>query len=246
MTGVFRSIKKDLKNKLVLFVGTPCQVAGLKSFLRKEYKNLITCDFICMGISSPQIWDEYLDAFWNRTEIKNIKFKDKRNGWHKFKMLIEDKDGEHLIETMKDPFFSCYLTHLTYRESCFSCPFRHISRVSDFTIGDCWGIDKYQANFDDDKGCTTLILQSKKAIEIFECIKSKLEFIPVPVEMIKCNNPYAVSAISRDPDSDLFYLVRSAKGIIPAFETVKKQREKRKKIQFVYKVFHKIKKILWR
>ena len=64
--------------------------------------------------------------------------------------------------------------------------------------------------------------------------------------MIKCNNPYAVSAISRDPDSDLFYLVRSAKGIIPAFEAVKKQREKRKKIQFVYKVFHKIKKILWR
>lgn len=246
LTGVFRSIKKDLKNKLVLFVGTPCQVAGLKSFLRKEYKNLITCDFICMGISSPQIWDEYLDAFWNRTEIKNIKFKDKRSGWHKFKMLIEDKDGEHLIETMKDPFFSCYLTHLTYRESCFSCPFRHISRVSDFTIGDCWGIDKYQADFDDDKGCTTLILQSKKAIDIFECIKSKLEFIPFPLEMIKCNNPYAVSAISRDPDSDLFYLVRAAKGIIPAFEAVKKQREKRGKKQFVFKVFHKIKKILWR
>lgn len=212
LNDTFRKIKTDLKNRDVLFVGTPCQVAGLKSYLIKDYENLYTCDFVCMGISSPVIWEEYLDAFWNRNTIKKIFFKDKRKGWHQWQMLVEDDEGEHLIKGIMDPFFNGYLTHRTYRPSCLKCSFRTCERVSDFTIADCWGIDKYKPEFDDNKGCTTIILQSEKAKGVFEDIKKKANVMPYPIEMVLEHNPYIRKKISSDQNREAFYKFRKFKG----------------------------------
>lgn len=195
----FKKIKKDLKKRKVLFVGTPCQVAGLKSYLRRENKNLLTCDFICMGISSPIVWKEYLNTYWKAKGLRKIVFKDKRDGWHQWKMLIEDQEGEHLRLGMNDPFFYGYLTHLTFRPSCFKCPYRQIKHLSDFTIADCWGIDKVNPLFDDNKGCTTLILQNEKAYNIFQYLKTEMAVTDFTPKSVMKYNPYSVKEIEEHP-----------------------------------------------
>lgn len=205
LNSTFKEIRNSLKSRKVLFVGTPCQVAGLKAFLKKDYINLYTCDFICMGISSPVIWEEYLDCYWNRKEIKNIFFKDKRFGWHNWRMLIEDNSGEHLYKGLENPFMYSYLTHITYRPSCFSCPFRALKRMSDFTIADCWGIDKLNPDFDDNKGCTTLILQSSKSKSVFQKIRDMLYITEYKAENIIQYNPYCKKPIAKHKDTDSFY-----------------------------------------
>lgn len=219
LSDIFRKIRSNLKSRKVLFVGTPCQVAGLKSFLYKDYPNLYTCDFICMGISSPVIWEAYLDSYWNRKEIKHIFFKDKRLGWHNWRMLIEDNKGEHLYKGLENPFFYSYLTHITYRPSCFTCPFRTIKRISDFTIADCWGIDKVNPDFDDNKGCTTIILQSEKAKDVFQKISDMLYVTDYKVEDIKQYNPYSIKPISKHKDTEAFYDTYLKKG----FKTASKK-----------------------
>ena len=201
----FSIIKHELKQRPVLFVGTPCQVAGLKSFLRKEYDNLFTCDFICMGISSSKVWEDYLIDYWGDKKIEKIFFKDKRNGWHQWKMLVKYEHGEYLTRGSNDPFFRGYLSHLTYRPSCFECAFRTCRRCSDFTIADCWGIDKVNPKFDDNKGCTTLILQSDKACNIFDEIKEKMVISNYSIDAVMENNPYIVNKIATHPKREQFY-----------------------------------------
>ena len=236
--NTFRQIRQELKNKPVLFVGTPCQVAGLKSFLIKEYPNLYTCDFICMGISSPVIWEEYLKDYWDGHQIKEIFFKDKRNGWHQWQMNVKYDDKEYLVPGMADPFFNSYLTHLTYRPSCFECPFRTCRRVSDFTIADCWGIDKINPEFDDNKGCTTIILQSKKAEDVFSKLSSRLKIMEYDINNVMEYNPYIVSPIPQNERREKFYTCYKKKGFTEA--SIKFCRLKKDNLfqRIIYKIKH--------
>lgn len=207
LSNIFIEIRNYLiKNKLVLFVGCPCQVAGLKSFLSKDYENLITCDFICMSISSPKIWEEYLKYFWNVNNITKIVFKDKVNGWHHgyWKMLIEDDKGKHYSEWENDPFFSSYIKRLSARPSCFNCAFRQVSHISDFTISDCWGVDKVIPEFDDNLGCSSVILQSNKAKDIFDAICSKINYTTFSISNIVKYNHYLVDSIKKPIMYDVF------------------------------------------
>ncbi len=192
LQNVFRQIKNLLKSRLVLFVGTPCQVAGLKSYLIKDYANLYTCDFICMSISSGKMWDEYITNYQERNSVKRVFFKDKRIGWHRsdWRMLIEDEDGEHLCKGRENPYFYSYLSHYSARPSCFHCVFRHCRRVSDFTIADCWGIESVNPEFDDNKGCTSLILQSEKGQRVFDEIKEYTHFIDYNIENVRQYNKH--------------------------------------------------------
>lgn len=203
----FRRIRKELREgKDILFVGMPCQVSGLRFFLQKDYSNLYTCDFICMGISSPVLWEEYLDNFEQREQIQRILFKDKRRGWHNWQMLVEYPGKEKVQAGYENPFFYGYLNHITFRPSCFHCPYRRVHRMSDFTIADCWGIDKVNPDFDDNKGCTTLLLQSEKAKLVFEQIKSQLYYTEYLIENVIRYNPHLCSSVSVHPITEQFYL----------------------------------------
>lgn len=224
LTNVFIRIKHDLKDRKVLFVGTPCQVAGLKSFLRKDYNNLYTCDFICMGISSSKHWDEYFETTWKSKNVKRIFFKDKRDGWHNWKMLIEYDGGEYLKKGADDPFFYGYVKKLTMRPSCYSCPFRTCRRVSDFTIADAWGIDKVHPEFDDDKGCSTIILQNEKAELMFSAIQSKLNVISYSIDDVKKYNPFIVSPIVIHPERSLFEKLYPEVGFVDAVNICKNRK----------------------
>lgn len=190
LSDVFRQIKNYLKERPVLFVGTPCQVGGLKSFLMKDYDNLYTCDFICMSISSGKMWDEYVEDYQKRHQINRVFFKDKRAGWHKgeWRMLIEDENGEHLCRGLDNLFFNTYITHLSARPSCFNCIFRQCRHISDVTIADCWGIETLYPEFDDNKGCTSFIIQSEKGELLFDSLVDKTESIEFGIHNVRNYN----------------------------------------------------------
>ena len=140
--------EKYLKEgKEVLFSGTPCQIAGFKRYLRKEYNNLTTVDVVCHGTPSPLVWRKYLDEVSSRhsiTQITDIQFRDKTEGWKSYSLSIryKDKEGTEKIfrETLNENvFMKCFLSNLCLRPSCYSCPARSGKSGSDITLADLWG-----------------------------------------------------------------------------------------------------------
>ena len=177
---IFRSVRKDLDNNiLVLFAGTPCQVAGLKSFIGKHDENLLTIDLVCFGVSSPLIWQGYINQLESIYKGKCIdaKFRNKKFGWqsHFSTVAIRKSNGRTVV--IKDTSFkNIFLGRYASRDSCFDCQFRSINRVGDFTMGDCWGIEKTRyKDFADDKGVSLLIINNQKAKFIANQIWSDFE-----------------------------------------------------------------------
>ena len=173
----------------VLFSGTPCQIAGLKRFLRKEYDNLLTVDFICHGVPSPGVWREYLKEETARqcgeknsvlqrpihernALIEGISFRDKRLGWKKysFALALSTTNGSGAKNTVllseplnKNIFLRGFLADLYLRPSCHACPSKSFKSRSDITIGDFWGVQKIMPQIDDDKGVSIIIVNSINA-----------------------------------------------------------------------------------
>lgn len=224
LSDIFFRIKEEVRKRKVLFIGSPCQVAGLKMYLRKEFDNLYTCDFICMGISSAKHWREYFDTMWKGKKVKRIFFKDKREGWHNWRMLVEYEDGEYLKRGAEDPFFYGYVKKLTMRPSCSCCPFRTCRRISDITIADGWGVDKVKPEFDDDRGCSTIILQNSKAERLFEEIKDSLNVIPYSILDVIKYNPFIITPINLHPEIRLFEKIYPEMGFVNAVNMCKNRK----------------------
>jgi coenzyme F420-reducing hydrogenase beta subunit len=181
--GSYSVTEKFLKEgKEVLFSGTPCQIAGLKRFLRKEYKNLKTVDFVCHGVPSPMVWEKYLDEVFRANDIatiNDIQFRNKAEGWKKFSLQIKyvNHDGKEMIlrETLDDNIFmKCFLSNLCLRPSCYQCPARSGKSDSDITLGDLWGAQEICPEIDDDKGLS-LVLQRKEC-EFPPCDKIEISY----------------------------------------------------------------------
>lgn len=164
----------------VLFCGTPCQAAGLHSFLGREYEKLILCDFICRGVNSPKVYMKYLAMLQNRyrSAVKKITFKYKGYGWNRFSTLVEFEDGRHYIkDRYHDPYMLGYIEHNYYmRPSCHNCQFKRLPRLSDISMGDFWGIAETRPHLDADKGTSLIFINSEKGKRFFELVKPALFF----------------------------------------------------------------------
>lgn len=167
---------KDFLNekKYVMFSGTPCQCQGLRTFLGKEYNNLITCEILCHANPSPKVFEMYkknIEKKHNK-EIINVNFRKKTTGWHNQVPVIEFKDKSNINE---NSYFNAFVTEIINRPSCYNCHFCTLNRLSDFTIGDMWGIDKIDPLIkDDDTGISLFCVNSKKGNEILKKIKDEL------------------------------------------------------------------------
>lgn len=165
--------------KQVLFSGTPCQIAGLKRFLRKEYENLICVDIICHGVPSPFIWQKYLEQY-NSTELSSISFRDKTNSWKRYEVVIRQGKKTLIREDIgKNIYMKLFLSDLCLRPSCSNCSSKSGKSKSDITIADFWGIQHLHPDFDDDKGCNLVLINSEKGLNLFnklECDKIKTDF----------------------------------------------------------------------
>lgn len=172
---LFPEVKKQLKagNK-VLVCGAPCQISGLYTFLKKDYENLITCDFICKSVNSTKVFQKYIEWLENKykSKAKKIKAKDKTTGWHRFSMRVDFENGKsYVADRYNDPFFVGYLqTELFTMESCFSCDWRGFPRPADITLADFWGIENVDKSMDQDLGTSLIIVNSEKGKEYYESL----------------------------------------------------------------------------
>ena len=150
----FREAKKFLESgKHVLYTGTPCQIAGLKSFLSKDYDNLLTVDIICHSTPSPKVWQDFLAQNYDTSKLIKIDFRDKKDGWNKSELRFYFKDRKDYIANKQPALFvKGFIAGLFSRPSCYNCYFKYFNRFSDFTIGDAWGYDHYAPEMFDKNG----------------------------------------------------------------------------------------------
>lgn len=180
--GIFEEIEKELKNnKQILFSGTPCQVNALKSFLQKEYNNLLCVDFVCHGVPSPLLWKKYLKHFENkkRCKITDVNFRDKSLNWLSFGISMKSNKKSFFIPRSHSSFFQMFMKNLSLRPSCYNCKAKR-NRFADITIGDFWGIENalrknILSKFDYEKGCSLIITRNIKGEKFINNLKKLLE-----------------------------------------------------------------------
>ncbi len=174
------------KGRLVCYSGTPCQIEGLKQFLRKDYSNLFTVDVVCRAVPSPLVLRKYLELQKvNLSNISNICFRDKCFYGYKYSMMsIYDNSYLPLyhngVET--DVFLRAFFSNICDRPSCYSCSFKKRYRVSDLTLWDCFTVDKFDKNLDDDKGTTRILAHTDKARQLLEKIAQESTITEIDTE----------------------------------------------------------------
>ena len=182
---VFSQVKKDLKDGLtVLFSGTPCQTSGLNSYVgEKLRKNLLLIDIICHGVPSPKIWQDYIKYLERKKKdvICEVNFRDKEKfGWKAHFESFKFLRGEVITNRL---FTNVFYEHIMFRHSCANCHFCNLRRPSDITIGDFWGIENVDKEFNaDNYGVNIMLVNTQKGAELFETIKKHLNVILVNVE----------------------------------------------------------------
>ena len=162
-----------INDNSVLFTGTPCQIAGLKSFLRKEYDKLYTVDVACHGVPSPLVWDKYIrhvnsiissnDPDYIYRALKDLHFEIYYN---RIKDCVELKSNRH-----RNEYMLAFIHSLSLRPSCYNCRFKNFSSGSDLTIADFWGIEKVAPDMKSKLGTSLVIINSDKGRRLWKSIK---------------------------------------------------------------------------
>ncbi len=179
-----------LDNRYVLFSGTPCQCQGLRTYLGKTYEKLYTCEIICHANSSPRVFNLYKKNLEknNNKGIEDIRFRDKSNGWKNQKTIIKYSDGT-IQEDLS--FYLGFVNELFNRPSCHNCNFCSSNRLSDFTIGDAWGINEIDPSIiDDDTGISLFCMNTEKGMKLKNIIEKKLNLRKTNVEIAFKHNHY--------------------------------------------------------
>lgn len=180
----FKKVKEYLdKDKLVLYSGTACQIAGLKGFLQKDFPNLYTIDVLCHGTPSPKVWRLYLDKL-NAEKVTDISFRDKSEGWKDYFFAAKYQDGSSVKRKFsEDIFMKMFLDNISLRPSCYSCKYKRLERESDLSLGDSWGIEGHMPEMDDDKGTSVVLVHSDKGEKLFNNIEGRIVCKKVNVDV---------------------------------------------------------------
>ena len=205
----FREVKKHLAaNRPVLFCGTPCQVEGLLCYLKKPYENLYTIDFICHGIPSPKVWEEYIKYQEKVFSAKacSVSFRDKSTGWNSYSYRINfSNNRKYLKANCSDIYSKAFVQNISLRKSCYQCKFKSVNRNSDITMGDLWGIKNILPDMTDDKGVSVVFIQSEKGQYLFEQIKARLWLQEIPADSVIANNSAMVKSVYEHNFRDYFF-----------------------------------------
>lgn len=193
---VFKEALEALKtDKQVLFTGTPCQIAGLKAFLGKDYDNLITVDILCHGVPSNKMLKDYIRETTD-DKVTGIDFRNAGYGWKENprNLVLHYKDKiEQNIYYADSPYEQGFHQDLTLRDCCYDCKFAELPRQADISIGDFWGIGDRKKELDDDIGTSVVFINNQKGKDFFNKITSRLKLLEsTPVEWLTDNRIHAV------------------------------------------------------
>ena len=169
--GIFSDIKVYLnKGVMVYFVGTPCQVAGLKSFLKKKYDNLLTSDLICHGVPSGNLFKEQIKYFERKEgkKIVDVKFRAKKRFGQGYDIQIITNTGANKFFCAElVPYFNGFWKNITLRESCYKCQYASLHREGDITLADFWLVKKCFPDVRTSKGTSLVFINSIIGENIF-------------------------------------------------------------------------------
>lgn len=236
MGDSFKQVKHDLDTgKEVLFAGTPCQVAGLKSYLSKEYNNLTTVDFICHGVPSPSVWQSYIKekAVNLNSKIIDISFRNKKDGWKNFGFMFKTRDGKEIYERANDNIYmQGFLKNLYLRPSCYNCKFKTLSRASDITLADFWGVEKVLPEMETAKGVSLCWASSENGKNILSKILRQTVWRQVELKKAIKRNLSAVKSAGMHKNRDKFFKAfeEENNNIISLIENFYNKDKLRKKI----------------
>ena len=194
--------------RTVLFTGTPCQIGGLYSYLRKQYDNLLTQDIICHGVPSPMVWEKYVDEREQKaaSTTQRMIFKYKKYGWKSYAVLFEFSNNTAYVKNHReDSFMKAFLLNSSLRPSCYACSFRGIKRQADVTLADFWGVHNVAPNMDDDKGTSLILIHSIKGKKLFDNISDKIRSLEVDTEVITRFNPAIIKSVLANKKRSAFF-----------------------------------------
>lgn len=179
VSDCFSKIRDGLEaGKRVFFTGTPCQCHALKCFLGERKNGLIIGALICRGVQSPGLWADYVGWLSQNGRLEHYDFRAKRrlDDAHMVSYMIGGK--ETVIPWDKDVLSKIYTKCLTYRPSCYACPYCNTDNDFDFTLGDFWGIEKIHPELADGKGTSLVISRGVQAEDLMKVIASKATVLP--------------------------------------------------------------------
>lgn len=207
MNLTFRQVKTELETGApVMFVGTACQVAGLNSFLEgTNTDGLLTVDFVCHGVPSPKLFEDYKKYIEKNEDSKlsGYYFRPKDNGWGHCEKAVF-LDGYSMTDTMlTDVWKNVFYSNNALRPSCYECHFASMNRVSDITIGDFWGIDDVNSDFNDKQGVSIALFNSARGKVMFDCIKEHIDFFECAADSSR--NPNLEHPTSKPDTHDIFW-----------------------------------------
>lgn len=197
------------KGKKTLYVGTPCQIVGLKEYLQKDYEQLYTCDVICHGSPSPKLLRKYIEEreIEGKYKVKKIYFRDKTYGWNQYSLKFEYENNQTNLKNLaKDSYMQLFLKNFSLRPSCYKCDFKNTSSIADISLGDFWGVEHRYPEFSDNKGTSIILINSKKGKELFDNIKNNLVYREnCDIEYIIKTNPCIAYPVKENPLREEFF-----------------------------------------
>lgn len=205
--NLYQSIRKALRNdKIVLFSGTPCQVGACKRFLENEKTTkLITVDLICHGVPAPGVWKKYLKE--TASNIKNVFFRDKTEGWRTFSLKIDTNDRTILQRESQNAYMKGFLNDLYSRICCYNCKFKGLNRESDITLGDFWKVGNMLPRLDDDMGTSIVFTHSEKGDALLQSVieDPDIKFCKVEASAVVDGNPMIFESIKLSKKRNIFF-----------------------------------------
>lgn len=241
----YREAEKELqKGKMVLFIGTPCQISGLKHYLGKEYEALFCVDLICHGVPPMQYLKEHYKTVTKVENIDTVLFRDPAVGF----LLSLRKNGRliYSADRFHDTYFHAFFRSLTYRENCYECPYAGRKRCSDLTIGDFWGIDRKSLKKIKSGYISAVLINNDKGKAIFDKVKDQFVFEERQIsEAVKGNKQLQTPAQKHKLRKEFIEAYKNLKDFDRAVEKIGLVREM--KIENIIGKFEALKsKIAWK
>lgn len=191
----FRNVQSDLsRNMSVLFSGTPCQIAGLRLFLRKEYAGLLTIDLLCHGVPSPTMLSAYVASLVRKEHIPihDLKFRDKKSSGFRAYVSYSRSNGNRRFRLAgSEPYLYGFYREYFNRESCYSCPFKQYQRAGDITLADYWGLELHHPELKGwlRYGASLCLFNTKNGLNWEVTFKKLAEYVESRIEYAAEKNP---------------------------------------------------------
>lgn len=211
------------KGIYVMYVGTPCQIAGLRAYLEKDYENLITVDLICFCVTPVTAFRKYLEEFFGIVNIEDVVFRDKYRGWNADGYTIHKKDGTILKLGLESDYYQkAFHMVLCRNKTCEDCRYADFPRTGDITLGDFWGIDQHIESWNDRNGTSMILANSNRGKKFLSKVYKKFKRIErVPLEWIRGKgNRIEGDGRGRNTNADRFMNELKTKTFKEAFDMV--------------------------